>query len=196
MTPTTRATAVPLDWAAQAVDQLDWHWTTQLRPRLDGLTDAEYLWEPTRGAWNVRPRGTGTAPVAAGSGAMTVDFAFPQPDPAPVTTIAWRLAHLVVGVFGARVASHFGGPACGYDSFDYAATATRALGQLDEGYARWLAGVRGWRDAGSLGVACGPAEGHWAGQPRGALVLHINREVIHHGAEIALLRDLYAHRDD
>ena len=25
------------------------------------------------------------------------------------------------------------------------------------------------------------------------LILHINREVIHHGAEIALLRDLYAH---
>ncbi len=24
-----------------------------------------------------------------------------------------------------------------------------------------------------------------------ALVLHINRELIHHGAEIALLRDLY-----
>ena len=26
-----------------------------------------------------------------------------------------------------------------------------------------------------------------------ALVLHINREVIHHGAEVALLRDLYQH---
>ena len=25
------------------VDQLDWHWTHQLRPRLDGLTDDEYL---------------------------------------------------------------------------------------------------------------------------------------------------------
>lgn len=25
------------------------------------------------------------------------------------------------------------------------------------------------------------------------LILHVNREVIHHGAEIALLRDLYAH---
>jgi hypothetical protein len=24
-------------------------------------------------------------------------------------------------------------------------------------------------------------------------VLHVNREVIHHGAEIALLRDLYQH---
>ena len=27
-----------------------------------------------------------------------------------------------------------------------------------------------------------------------ALVLHINREALHHGAEIALLRDLYTHR--
>jgi hypothetical protein len=27
-----------------------------------------------------------------------------------------------------------------------------------------------------------------------SLVLHINREVIHHGAEIALLRDLYLHQ--
>jgi hypothetical protein len=28
-----------------------------------------------------------------------------------------------------------------------------------------------------------------------ALVLHINREVLHHGAEIALLRDIYRWRD-
>jgi hypothetical protein len=28
-----------------------------------------------------------------------------------------------------------------------------------------------------------------------ALVLHVNREVLHHGAEIALLRDLYRWRD-
>ena len=27
-----------------------------------------------------------------------------------------------------------------------------------------------------------------------ALILHIHREVIHHGAEIALLRDLHLHR--
>ena len=27
-----------------------------------------------------------------------------------------------------------------------------------------------------------------------ALVLHINREALHHGAEIALLLDLHAHR--
>ena len=29
-----------------------------------------------------------------------------------------------------------------------------------------------------------------------ALVLHINREVIHHGAEVALLRDLYRSRQE
>jgi hypothetical protein len=27
------------------------------------------------------------------------------------------------------------------------------------------------------------------------LILHINREVIHHGAEIACIRDLYAHTE-
>jgi hypothetical protein len=28
-----------------------------------------------------------------------------------------------------------------------------------------------------------------------ALILHINREALHHGAEISLLRDLYRWRD-
>lgn len=50
--------------------------------------------------------------------------------------------------------------------------------------------MRGLRAAG-LERPCGPAE-PFSGAPLAALVLHINREVIHHGAEIALLRDLYA----
>ena len=44
-----------------------------------------------------------------------------------------------------------------------------------------------------LARPCGPAEGPYAELPMLALVLHINRELIHHGAELALLRDLYAH---
>jgi hypothetical protein len=28
-----------------------------------------------------------------------------------------------------------------------------------------------------------------------ALIVHINREVMHHGGEIGLMRDLYARRD-
>ena len=87
-------------WNPLLRDQLAWHLTNQLRDRLDGLTDDEYFWEPAPGCWSVRPRGTGTAPVQAGSGVMTIDFAMAQPDPPPLTTIAWRLGHVIVGVLG------------------------------------------------------------------------------------------------
>ena len=179
-----------IDWNAQLVDQLDWHWQHHLRPRFDGLTDEEYFWEPVPGCWNVRRRGESKAPIEAGSGEYTIEFAIPAPEPAPVTTIAWRLGHIIVGVLGQRSASHFGGPPAEYRTFAYAGMANEALRQLDDAYARWMKGVR---DLGveDLGRACGPAEGPFADLPLGALVLHINRETIHHGAEIALLRDLY-----
>jgi len=191
MTPTQTS----IDWPSVLTDQTAWHWTNQLRPRLEGLTDEEYLWEPTPGAWNVHPRGQGTTEMQGGSGGLTIDWAFPEPVPAPMTTIAWRLAHIIVGVLGARVHSHFGGPAVDYLSFPYAGTADEALAQLDEAFTAWTAGVRGWDEA-ALAEPCGPSEGPWAEHPRVELVLHINREVIHHGAEIALLRDLYTHRND
>jgi hypothetical protein len=179
-----------IDWAAQLSEQLEWHWQGHLRPKLDGLTDEEYFWEPVPGAWSVRPRGSSTAPVQAGSGAFTIDFAFPPPEPPPVTTIAWRLSHVVVGVFGARVGSHFGGQAMDYDSFAYPGSAAEALRQLDEVHDAWAAGVRGL-DAEALERPVGPAEGPFAEYPMATLVLHIHREAIHHGAEILLLRDLF-----
>ncbi|GAA3156907.1 DinB family protein [Planomonospora alba] len=182
-----------MDWNALLLDQLEWHWANHLRPRLDGLTDEEYFWEPVAGCWSVRPRGASSAPIAAGSGGYVIEFALPEPDPAPVTTIAWRLGHLIVGVLGVRAASHFGGPAVDYRTFSYAGTAEQALRQLDEAYAAWRDGVRGL-GAERLARPCGPAEGPFADEPLAALVLHINREVLHHGAEILLLRDLYRDR--
>jgi DinB superfamily len=179
-----------VDWTTELADQLDWHWQHQLRPRLDGLTDEEYRWEPVIGMWSVRPRDTATAPISLGQGEFTLDYARPEPDPAPVTTIAWRLMHLVVGVFGMRVASHFGGPPADYATYDYPGDAGTALAQLDAVYAAWTAGVRKLSKH-DLGRPCGPAEGPYADAPMASLVLHINREAIHHGSEIALLRDLY-----
>ncbi|GLC99661.1 hypothetical protein Mkiyose1088_15280 [Mycobacterium kiyosense] len=59
------------DLTTQLVEQLDWHWSGQLRPRLDGLTDDEYFWQPVPDCWTVHPDGT-------------IDFAYPAPDPAPI----------------------------------------------------------------------------------------------------------------
>ncbi|MFJ9177250.1 DinB family protein [Streptomyces sp. NPDC102360] len=182
-----------LDWNTLLADQLDWHWRHQLRDRLAGLTDDEYFWEPVPDCWSLRPRGAATAAIQGGSGNFVIEFAFPEPVPAPVTTIAWRLGHILVGVLGARNASHFGAEPVDYMSYDYPGTAAEALDRLDAAYAQWITGVRGLDEA-TLARPCGPAEGEFAKEPMATLVLHINREMLHHTAEIALLRDLYAHR--
>ena len=158
-------------------EQLDWYWRKNLRPRLDGLTDEEYFWEPVRGCWSIRPRGTSAAPMSAGSGEWTMDFA--SPDPVPVSCL------------GYRVGWHFGGQDVDSRTFAYAGTADEALKQLDEMYGRWNAGVRELSDADldnppTVGPERFPMENR---------VLHVNRELIHHGAEISLLRDLYRWQD-
>ncbi|MFF0740370.1 DinB family protein [Streptomyces sp. NPDC004111] len=175
----------------QLAEQLDWYWRKNLRPRLDGLTDEEYFWEPVGGCWSIRPRGTSAAPMSAGSGEWTMDFATPDPVPAPVTTIAWRLAHIVVSCLGYRVGWHFGGQDVDFEEFPYAGTADEALKQLDDMYGRWNAGVRALSDAElEEPPAVGPER-----FPLGGIVLHVNKELIHHGAEISLLRDLYRWQD-
>jgi hypothetical protein len=179
-----------LDWTTELVDQLDWHWRNQARPRLDGLGDDEYRWEPVLDSWNVRPRGTGRY-VEVGVGDYIIDYAFPEPSPPPFTTIAWRLSHVIVGVFGDRNARYFGGPPISYPDYDYPGTADAALAALDAGYAIWIEGVRG---LGADGLAQRCRELGHEEEPMAALVLHINREAIHHLAEVALLRDLWAHR--
>ncbi|CAG7647610.1 DinB family protein [Actinacidiphila bryophytorum] len=170
-------------------DQLDRHWQKNLRPRWEGLTDEEYFWEPVRGCWSVRPRGASDA--SAGAGEWTVDYASPAPEPAPVTTIAWRMAHIVVSCLGYRVGWHFGGQDVDSDTYPYAGTADEALKQLDDMYGRWNAGVRELSDADLENPpAVGPEQ-----FPMEGIVLHVNRELIHHGAEISLLRDLYRRQE-
>jgi hypothetical protein len=122
-----------------------------------------------------------------------MDYALPPHESEPVTTISWRLAHLIVGIFGLRNASHFGGPPVDYQTFEYASSAAAALRQLDDGYAAWVKGVRSL-DAAALAPPCGPAEAPFGDVSMAGLVLHINREVIHHGAEVSLLRDLWVQK--
>jgi enamine deaminase RidA (YjgF/YER057c/UK114 family) len=182
-----------IDWNRALRDQWEFHWNHQLRPRLAGLTDDEYFWSPVPAAWSVRPRGTSTAPVQAGTGAYTIDYAFPTPEPAPFTTIAWRLGHVIVGVLAARNAAHFGAPPASYETWEYAPGAAAALEQLDTQLATWLAGLRTLDDA-ALRTPVGEKE-PYPELPMADLVLHIHRELIHHLSEVSLLRDLYQHTE-
>ena len=127
--------------------------------------------------------------MSFGSGEFTWDFGEPQ-DREPVTTIAWRLAHLIVG-FAEMNGTHFGGPPTHIATFDYAGTAQQALRQLDKAHDMWVEGVRGLGDEG-LAAPQGPiVSPEFADAPMARLVLYSTLEVFHHGAEICLLRDLY-----
>jgi hypothetical protein len=170
-----------MDWTTQLGDQLNWHWDNQLRRRLEGLSDAEYFWEPVDGCWSVRP---------SAGGRYEMDFVRPEPVPAPVTTIAWRMCHIIGSVLAARNARYFDAAPFDAATFAYPATAGQALVLLDRQYATWKAGVAALDEAG----LSAPARERFFEAPLAALILHINREVIHHAAEIALLRDLFRAR--
>jgi len=53
--------------------------------RLDGLSEEEYFWEPVPRCWTIHRDETG---------GWVTDYAEPDPVPAPVTTIGWRLVHV------------------------------------------------------------------------------------------------------
>ncbi|GAA0587015.1 DinB family protein [Kribbella sandramycini] len=164
-----------MNWSQEVAQQAGVHWERQFRPRFEGMSDEEYFWEPGPGAWSVRPDA---------GGVLRADFAVPPPEPAPVTTIAWRLAHLNVLFELQQVL--IGGPAIDWqDATPPPATAKESLDRLDGFVTAWVEGVG---NLGDDGLAQATSTEGWT---VASMVLHQNRELIHHGAEIALLRDLY-----
>lgn len=190
-----------MTWSADLLDQLDFYWNVHFRPRLAGLTDDEYRWEPVDGAWSLRPSGP-----SGPSGALELDGVQPEPPLPPVTTIAWRAMHVGRDVMGKRARAFFD-PAAAPDADMYddrhwpqplPGDAEGALALLDEAYGLWRSGVAALDDEAML-RPLGPRGGAYADDSMAKLVLHVNREVMAHGAEICLLRDLYRayadHRD-
>ena len=174
--------------------QLEVHWHGLLWPKIAGLTDEEYLWEPADGCWTVRPRGDGL---------VDYDFEWPPPASPPVTTIAWRMFHVSVGCFAERATRYFPdhvthpwtkkiweGP------FEYPVDAAGAVAFLEQSWQSWRDGLKAAGEQ-ALWRPLGDAEGDLRYMQLGredpfiGLVLHVHREVIHHGAEILLLRDLW-----
>jgi hypothetical protein len=150
--------------------------------RLVGLTDAEYLWEPVPGCWSVRP----------GPSGFVVDGEQPEPDPPPVTTIAWRLLHLSASLseHWLRAVAFEQGAADFHLPTDVPATAADGIATFERACTRWRADITQLDDA-RLEEPLGPEGGPMADELVATFVEHIHDELIHHAAEIGLLRDLY-----
>jgi DinB superfamily len=155
--------------------------------RLAGLTDDEYLWEPVANCWSIRP----------GAGGYVMDNASPPPDPAPVTTIAWRLVHVcsMLSEHGLRAVAFEGGKADHKRPSRVPATAAEVTVEWERSVARWRHDIATVSEA-RLWVPLGPEAGPFADDPVASFIEHIHDELIHHTAEIGLLRDLYRHRRD
>jgi hypothetical protein len=153
----------------------------RLAARCEGLGDGEFFWRPVDDCWTVR-RGA--------DGAWTYDYEWPAPQPAPVTTIGWRLVHIAADnwiywewAFGPAVRT-----------FPDVAVPSSVAGAL-QNWQDSRAPITAWLASASDRELAEPRPSH-LGAPRtaGEVIAILLDEQIHHGAEIALLRDLYRRR--
>ena len=173
---------------AGAVRHLRHLWSAsaeRLRTRCEGLTDEEFFWEPVAGCWNVRPDGTSPS-------GWSYEYDESPPPPPPVTTIAWRLVHIAADnwiywehAFGAGVRN--------FPDLDVPSSA-------EAGIRHWLASreaITGWLHSAADDDLDEVRPSH-LGEPltAGVVVSILIDEQIHHGAEIALLRDLFQRNSD
>ncbi|MET9273110.1 DinB family protein [Kribbella sp. NPDC003557] len=153
----------------------------RLRDRVAGLTDEEYFWEPFDGCWTVRETPAGFA----------ADWAWIPPEPAPFTTLAWRISHIVDILQEDRTATWLGHrPADDDGQPPVPASAAEAISALDHAYAVWHRRLSALSQD-DLDRPMGAIAGPWADHDGTSFVLHILDELIHHGAEVGTVRDFY-----
>ncbi len=164
-----------------SVEVFDWAWH-RLRDRLAGMDDTEYFWEPGPDCWSIRP---------------TVDGGYRAEGPAArgeadhFTTLAWRVAHIVDLLAAERNGPWLGLHPVVLDRTGAPATAADGLRQLDRAYASW-SGLLQELTEDSINESIGPVGGPFGQSTRRSFLLHVLDELVHHGAECALMRDFYA----
>lgn len=107
------------------IDQYDTSYA-MLRERLEGLTDAEYFWEPVPACWSVRRRAEAKTTLTFGKGEWVFEREPRDPQPAPFTTIAWRIAHVVSGQM-MRCDYTFGTKSLDWNDIEFPGSAAGAL---------------------------------------------------------------------
>lgn len=162
--------------------------------RLAGLTDEEYLWEPVPGSWSLRPRGTEKTAKAFGKGDLVFEYEAPPPEPSPMRTIAWLLWHISWGCL-LRSDYTIGDRKLTQADLECEPTAEAAVAQLRHCVGRYRA-IFDEVPADEF-AQVGRSSFPWGLDPTLPLrdiLWWQNREVIHHSAEVSMLRDLYAWR--
>ena len=155
----------------------------RVRGRLAGLTDAEYLWEPVPDMWSVHEQ----------DGRWIADANRQVPEPAPMTTIAWRLWHIASDCLAGYLARDTGDWPLPVAEGEWFGDAGAAVDCLDRAFAAFRTRIEELGEAG-LAQELGPRWGPYGNDSWAALVMHAMDEIAHHGAEVALLRDLYLRR--
>ncbi|MGW3660590.1 DinB family protein [Streptomyces sp. NPDC005151] len=162
------------------------------------MTDEEYLWEPVPDCWSVRRRADGPgkgATLLVGAGDWGRDSSnAPHPTPPPFTTLAWRLSH-VSEMLALRADHTNGSHALTRDDYHVTGDAAGAIADFDASATAWREALLSADDTALDTV------GH-STYPHGSdpedlfieTVWWVNQELLHHGAEIALLRDLFRAR--
>jgi hypothetical protein len=165
---------------------------------VSAMTDEEYLWEPVPECWSVRRRSHGPGPratVLAGTGSWGRDATpAPHPSPPPFTTIAWRLSHLSE-LLTLRADHTAGTHTLTRDDYTISGDAAGAIGALASGATAWRNALLSADDTAldTVGHSTYP-HGSDPDDPFIETVWWVNQELLHHGAEIALIRDLYRAR--
>jgi hypothetical protein len=103
--------------------------------RLEGLDDAEYLWEPVDGCWSIR-EGADRRWRMDGVGAGV-----PAPARPPVTTIAWRIGHLSGIALGAFANWLFGDSSLTVEDISFPGRAAEVPDFCGRNYRAWRDGI-------------------------------------------------------
>lgn len=168
------------------------------RVELSPITDDEYLWEPVPDCWSVRRRVAGPGPRAAflaGAGDWGRDAApWPHPWPPPITTIAWRLSHLSE-TLTLRADYTNGSHSLTRETYCSSGDVAEAIAAFDDAGHAWRDALLSCDDVAldTVGYSAYPY-GSDAEELFIDVAWWVNQEALHHGAEIALLRDLYRAR--
>ncbi|MFY9778263.1 MAG: DinB family protein, partial [Trebonia sp.] len=113
------------------------------------------------------------------------------PYPPPFTTIAWRLSH-ISEMLALRADYTVGDRDMTSDTYRNSGGAMGAVRSFSDAAEAWRVALTGADDAvlDTVGYSTYPY-GSDPGEMFVDIVWWVNQEILHHGAEIALLRDLY-----